>query len=767
MELMNIYRILRRWSWLIMLIVLVTGFALILGLLISKPVYEAELRVQISTPQLADISVYDEYVSVSSQTLITTARNNFMEVVKSKEVENRTIKALNLDGEDIKYKIDVKVSSDSDYIIILVEAPSPELAASIANTLASQAKSYFGELRAKPVVEEMNLYSGELRIAEEAYHTSAEDFEQYKTENKIGVLQDEIDTSQRLLEQLQARRDQLILEINTQEPISQINDLITQRQKELDRLLTLEPMHQILEQNYQEAREAYRLALTANVGPVALAAAEEKYRNAELAFNDYKTENNITSLQNEISVTNELLQQLKMELDQRVMDDADRQALLTQVDGLILERKNELDRLSTLQPVYNVFEEKTIEAQTKYEHILSKYSEAELKATVVRAANFIQIIEPAAEPLKAKSNLKLLILGIIGSLGVGIILAFLLDYFTGASEETILTEKLDLQLILGLPILGRIPVLKDHFYNAGSPEAEHIRQLKSSILLALPSDSSKTILITSPQPKDGKTLTVANLGTSMSESGLSVVIVDADLRNPCLHELFDQPNLVGTADLLSADEETLSDLLPQCISNVGLEGLSMIPAGKIPKDPSLLLSTGNLKTLIDLLKGRFDVVLFDSTPFCVAPDPSILAKETDGVLLVVRPGATVLSTAEETANSLRSEETNLLGVVLNHISPDYYYYYQHTTRQDSILSWFDKVSGFIPFFKAPGNNDMLSSDEVATMLGVRRSTVIRWCREGQIKASRSKLRWWVKREEIQEYLKTRVRSDVPLDIESS
>jgi succinoglycan biosynthesis transport protein ExoP len=761
MELINIFSTLRRWSWLIISIMVVTVVALFWGLKLAKPVYEAQATLQLSTPPQEDVALYDQYRYVDVRDMVTVARNNFIAILKSDEVHNRTVKKLNIDTERIEFGLEITSNSDSDFVVVLVSAPSSPLAASIANTIVDQAVDYYGELRAKPTIKERDLYAEQLQTAEEAYRAAADAFTLFKAENDIGVLPEEIATAQRLLEQLQSERDKRVLEFNVKDPVSQVNNLINQHQQELDRLLALQPMYLILEENYQEAREGYRLALSPNGLNINRTVAEEKYRQAEQAFNEFKTQNNITSMQDEIAVNNKLLEQLQLDLDQRFLKDADEEGSKNQVDELILQRNKELDRLSALQPMYTVLEQKANEAQTKYQHILSKYTEAELKATVVRAANFIQIIEPASEPPLALSNSNLLVFGILGSLGLGIILAFLLDYLSMTNKEALLPDKFESQSFMGIPILGSMPVLENPLYNTDSQEAEKIRQLRENIILLPKSHSLKTILITSPQKGDGKTLTVANLGAAMAERGVNVVLVDADMRNSYLHEVLGQPNLGGMSDLLSAYENSLPQLLSQCLQKTVFPGLSFLSAGTLTQDPSSRLSSGNMEFIFKELSRKFDFVLVDSPPFHVAPDSTILSKFVDGILLVVQPGNTSLRATEEMVQSFKSNGANIFGIALNHTLLDHYSYRYHNHRE-SKTSLLGKMLAFIPAAKKPYDPELISLEQAARMLGVRRKTVTRWCQDGQLTARRINWRWWVKREELQDFVSDRFGVEIPL-----
>lgn len=161
-----------------------------------------------------------------------------------------------------------------------------------------------------------------------------------------------------------------------------------------------------------------------------LRTAENEFLAAEKALVDFRTENGIYSLESQLSTQQELLEQLQLERDRRLLESAARvDGPVTAVDKLIAQRLIELDQFTLLVPQYNILEQNVVQARAVYQHLLGKYSEAELKVTAVQAANFIQVIKPAYVPTVSESSWpKLALLALAGSLGTGVMLAFILQY---------------------------------------------------------------------------------------------------------------------------------------------------------------------------------------------------------------------------------------------------------------------------------------------------------------------------------------------------
>jgi capsular exopolysaccharide synthesis family protein len=199
--------------------------------------------------------------------------------------------------------------------------------------------------------------------------------------------------------------------------------------------------------------------------------------------------------------------------------------------------------------------------------------------------------------------------------------------------------------------------------------AEQYRALRTRLALAEGAGALRTVLITSPQKGEGKSVTAANLALTMAqELQRRVVLVEADLRKPSLPHLFGLPSGAGLADYLSgaAELKDIMKFLPE-------HNLTIIPAGSTPMNPAELLGSTAMRRMLDHLRTRFDRVILDTPPVLPLADVAILAPLVDGALMVVRAGYTPKPAIE---NALRSfDASRLLGIVLNEsgLEEDYKY----------------------------------------------------------------------------------------------
>ena len=195
--------------------------------------------------------------------------------------------------------------------------------------------------------------------------------------------------------------------------------------------------------------------------------------------------------------------------------------------------------------------------------------------------------------------------------------------------------------------------------NPHSPVAEQYRTLRSRISHREESVTIRTLVVTSPGPGDGKSITVANLALTMAqEHQRRVVLVDADFRGSSIHSLFGLPGTPGLAELL-AGEATLDDVMVQLPDY----RLTIIPAGRTPQFPTELLSSSLMRRVVDTLRSRFDKVLFDMPAVTPLADVATFAPMADGVLMVVRAGVTQRPALNDALNIF--DEEKVLGLVLN------------------------------------------------------------------------------------------------------
>lgn len=321
-----------------------------------------------------------------------------------------------------------------------------------------------------------------------------------------------------------------------------------------------------------------------------------------------------------------------------------------------------------------------------------RQKEQELALSTERPNNITiqnKAVTPGA-PISPNRPRNILIAFLI-SLAAGIGLAFLMDYL----DDSVRTSD-DVSRHLGLPTLALIP----HYANTDkrklllapkngngsfspaalitleerhSPMAEAYRHLRTSLLFSSAGKPPQTILVTSSQPSEGKTTTAINTAITLAQSDADVVIIDCDLRRPRLHSHFGLENTQGLTNYLSGDKST-ENLIR---TYKDLPRLKIITSGPIPPNPAELLSSNEMRNLLQFLRGRFKHVIIDSPPAISFTDAAILSTLVDGVVLVAMAGKSSIHLMRQFKQRVGNIGARIYGVVLNGIksgSMEYDYY---------------------------------------------------------------------------------------------
>lgn len=305
--------------------------------------------------------------------------------------------------------------------------------------------------------------------------------------------------------------------------------------------------------------------------------------------------------------------------------------------------------------------------QLIYLKIATEKIDVELPKTVM-----VQIIEtavPGMTPVKPNKPLNIA-LGVIIGLVVGIGLAFFIEYLD-TSVKTID----DVERALQSPVLGVIPQNVGLMIEEGieSPHAEAYRVLRTNLLFSRKDEKLNTIAVVSAGAGEGKSTTVFNLAAVFAQSGQRVVVVDSDLRRPTLHKMLKVTNSIGLTNYLLKQNS-----LEEVIQTTNIPTLDFLASGKLPSSSLGILSSQQMRDLINELKQRYDFVFFDSPPIMGVSDASILASAVDMTLQVIQYRRYPQPMNIRAKQLIEKVGGNLVGIVLNNINmsqDESYYYY--------------------------------------------------------------------------------------------
>jgi len=390
----------------------------------------------------------------------------------------------------------------------------------------------------------------------------------------------------------------------------------------------------------------------------------------------------------------EHINQIKNKIDQ----EAKRVVLSVKKDyGIAVKRENNLKSAFEAQKKevldlneraiqYQILKREADTNKELYNGLLQRLKETGVSASLT--ASNIQVLDRAEvpkAPFKPRKTMNIMLSIIVGLLG-GIGLAFFTEYL----DNTIKTPE-DIEKKVYLPQLGLVPQYTNTDNNEAlqkleyiahsdgrSPISEAYRSIRTFLLLSTGGKPPRVIAVTSPASEEGKTTTAINTAISLTKSGVKVLIIDADMRKPRLHHIFDLDNSVGLSAFLSGNMEFGNGL----IKASDIQNLDIITSGSIPPNPAELLSSYRFTDLMHSLYPLYNFIIIDTPPILGMSDPLIVGSQTDGVIMVVRSGKTPKEAAQEARRLLEGVDAKILGVVLNSVrqSNMRYSYYSNYYR---------------------------------------------------------------------------------------
>lgn len=198
------------------------------------------------------------------------------------------------------------------------------------------------------------------------------------------------------------------------------------------------------------------------------------------------------------------------------------------------------------------------------------------------------------------------------------------------------------------------------YYHPDSKAADQYQKIYTNLKCFYPDRKNQILLITSPGYKEGKSTTTLNLGISIAQTGQKVLIIDTHLRRPVMHELLKLDNDYGLSSVLLRKRS-----IEECIHSGGIENLDILTSGPNLGHSAKLLGSQAMKNILSIALSIHDIVLIDSPPLLETADASLLASQSDGVVLVVKYGKTKLEKVKETKRLLDLSHTKVIGGILN------------------------------------------------------------------------------------------------------
>ncbi|CAN5835453.1 N/A [soil metagenome] len=686
----------RKYFWAVLAIMAIAIAAAVIYTKRQPKIYEAHASVQIE-PRLPDLlGQRQDIISraniggadyYAQQKQVLGSYRLVRQTVESHQLYNKLLtpelrgdhkvdSLIDLATLQLTGMLSVSYPAENRIMYVVVRSSNPELAAQIANDHVATYVDYSKGLVSTDTKKasgalstEFDEVEGKLRASESALYEFQKnnDLLAVSIEERQSLVSNGITAYTMKLNETHAKRLEL-------------SSLLDRMRKSADVEVLSSPILMLgqnssfdtLRATYYTERNKF-IELEKEIGPKNLAYQMQKAKIDDL-YSALQTEARrmLSGLEEQVAAATATEQALKREVDKATKDALELGPKIVAYNELLRRKKSDEDR-------YNI--------------LRSRLSTSELSDRMFQ--NFdstnVRPLDPAlipSTPVSPKLRVNVAAAGVM-SLFLGLGLVFLIVFFDRSIKSTA-----DAQQAAGVPVLGIIPMLeaselgdasesaRDLFVHKQptSRVAECCRSLRTNILFSAADRQIKTIVVSSPNPREGKTTSVIYLGTTMAQSGQRVLLIDTDMRRPRLHVSLGVPRQTGLSNLIVGDQD-----YDAVIRTTDIPNLFVLPCGPLPPNPAELLMSHRFETVLAELAKRFDRIILDSPPLQVVTDAVILSKRTDGVILVVSAGKTLREEARRAAKQIKDVEGQIFGVIVNAIEPDsrsgyYYSYYGYTEK---------------------------------------------------------------------------------------
>jgi capsular exopolysaccharide synthesis family protein len=658
-----ITQVLWRRKWLLLVCAIAALGSGLVYLSQTVPVYAASTQIYIQR-RTSPLSMTDMTELTLTNYLLTQC-----DVIRSSTVLQQALdsaeihRARSLEGVDspvglLKASVLATAGKNSDIITISAESQYAEDAAIFANSVRTAYVEYEKKMHVNSATEIVNALERERQREDTDFTQVANDMSEFKRANPTMSMEG-------------ARGSNILLE--TLETLA--NDLTT---AQLDYMQSKVEYEAATADANNPTKIQFLMKLRGlNVGSDGSAVIRDQIQQLEFALADMKV-----AYGSEYPAAQQMERRLER-LRAQVMD-TDAKSVKDYLDTLKNLTETHKRKVEGLQGQFNIQQEAARDLNDKVaqyqkmqmrlnrdEKVLD-YLNSQIKNFQIAVNNSdtgsnvttLEVAKPNLVPVRPNRPQALAIATALG-LMAGLAGALLLDWMdhrirSGAEVES----------LLGLPILGTIPHMMGkrspmergqeiHMYPK-SEVAESYRTIRTGIRFGVTDASSRTLLVTSPSPGDGKTTVASNLAIAIAQTGKRVLLVDGDCRRPMMHRVYGTKEDHGLASVLAGQSD-----LASAIHHSSTENLDILPCGPLPPNPAEMLNSETFTTLLREMSGQYDQVIVDSPPVAPVTDARILAAACDSTILVIRAEKTSRRVAEHARDALASVGAVVLGVVVN------------------------------------------------------------------------------------------------------
>jgi capsular exopolysaccharide synthesis family protein len=702
----------RRWLPATAVFGIIVGLAT-LAAFSQKPIYQGEGKLLLKVDRSSSLTgLKNEIGEMAPIGEKTNPLSTEAEIISSLPIAQKTVQALDLrdkkgkfiDATSFAKSYQVKPVTGTDILAISYQDNNPKMAAAVVNKIMEvYLQDNILNNRAKATAAREFIVK-QLPTVEATVSQADVALRKFKEDNKVIALEEEASKAVEVMSILDTRisQTQASLADATAKSTSLRNQIGLNSQEAVAvTSLSQSPGIQEVLKKLQEVQSQLAIERTRFLDTAPTVTSLQQKEEALKALLQGRVDQSLGT-QQQVPRDNlqngELKQKLTADL---VESEAERSGWADQLTVLYNAQaayKKRSSIMPQLEQTQRELERRVKVSQTTYETLLNKLQEAQVAEN--QNIGNARVVATAVVPNKPSgpSKKKYLIGGILGGTMLSVATAFLLDLV----DKSVKTLK-EAKELFGATLLGVIPA----FGKSGktrrpvgdlegivsrmvardmprSPMGQAYQMLQANLKFLSSDKQLKAIVITSSVPKEGKSEVSANLAAAMAQVGRKVLLVDADMRHPSQHHLWELTNSVGLSNVLVGEADfniAVQKVMP---------GLDILPAGVIPPNPVALLDSKRMASLMETFSKNYDFVIVDTPPLAGIADAPIVGKMADGILLVVRPGVVDSASAKAAKEFLASSGQNVLGLVANGVliknEPDSYFYYvneEYTTPPGS------------------------------------------------------------------------------------
>ncbi len=661
--------------------------------LASEDVYQAQAQLLIKPDRTSKIiGIPDGSTEEKSSFQDKDPIETEAKILQSRPILERVVKELNLrakNGEPLTYKkvnrsLKVEPVIGTDLLQITYEDPDPDVAVSFVKRAVELYSEDYALFNSEEAIKARDFIDQELPKTEDAVRQAEENLRLFKNRNDISDLEGQIDAAIDSVSKIENQLDQVNAELKD----------VNARHDRLQSQLGM---------SWQEASAVSSLSQSVSVQQTL--AQLQKVKMQLTQKRNFLSDNapQIISLQEEQADLTALLereiastlgaQQQGLASNINILGLGDlKQAQLTEFADLGLRKEGLEERLASLTSAYDTYrkrsslspqlqeQQRELERQLKaatltYETLLNKQKETGIIGN--RDVEKVRVIADAAisEDTVNPDGKIIVAAGAMMGILFGAAIAFLLDLKDNTIKNTQEVENLFAYPLHGVVPDLNLPADKQQLKLVGSekslpnsttpseismmPLQEAYQNIQVNLKLLDADIKKKVIAITSSVPQEGKSSVSANLGVARAQCGQRILLVDADMRRPTQHHIWEISNQTGLSNVLNHEiewQETVQNVMPN---------LDVLTSGSIAEHPISLLDSPSFKDFIDSISNHYDQIIFDTPPIIGIADTKIIGKLIDGFLFVVRPGVADYNSATAAKKMLDTTGQKVLGVVVN------------------------------------------------------------------------------------------------------